>query len=76
MCWCSTFGYRVTVVCVCVTVICWCSTFGYRVTVVCELQYCVGTVQLGMGLLLCVSYCNVLVQYSWVQGYSFLCVLL
>ena len=38
----------------CVTVICWYSTVGYRVTVVCELQYCVGTVQLGTGIQQCV----------------------
>ena len=90
MCLCSTFGYRVTVLCVCycnvlvryiwvqgycvcVTVMCWCSTVGYRVTVVCVSVMCWCS-KFGTGLLLCVCYGNVLVQYSWVQGYS--CVLL
>ena len=60
--------------CVCVTVMCWCSIVGYRVIVVCVLLSCVGAIQLGTGLLLCVCYCNVLVQYSWVQGYCCVCV--
>jgi len=60
--------------CVCVTVMCWCSIVGYRVIVVCVLMSCVGAVQLGTGLLLCVCYYNVLVQYSWVQGYCCVCV--
>jgi len=60
--------------CVCVTVMCWCSTVGYRVTVVCVLQYRVGAVQLCTGLLFCVCYCNVIVQYSCVQGYCCVCV--
>jgi len=48
--------------CVCVTVMCWCSIVGYRVNVVCVLMSSVGAVQLGTGLLLCVCYCNMLVQ--------------
>jgi len=37
MSWCSIVGYRVIVVCVCVTVMCWCSIVGYRVFVLCVL---------------------------------------
>jgi len=59
--------------CVCVTVMCWCSIVAYRVIVVCVLT-CVGAVQLGTGLRLCVCYCNVFVQYSWVEGYCCVCV--
>ena len=54
-------------VCVCVNLMCWCSTVGYRVTFVCVLLKCVGAVHLGKGLMLRVCYCNVLVQYSWLQ---------
>jgi len=55
---------------------CWCSIVGYRVIVVCVLMSCVGEVQLGTGLVLCVCYCNVLVQYSWVRGYCRVCVVM
>jgi len=42
----------------------------------CVLLQCVGAVQLDAGLLLCVCYCNVLVQYSSVQGYCCVCVVM
>ena len=60
--------------CVCVNVMCWCSRVEYRFTVVCVLLKCVGAVHLGKGLMLRVCYCNVLVQYSWIQGYCCVCV--
>ena len=60
--------------CMCVTVMCWCIIVGYRFIVVYVLLYCVGAVWLGIGLILCMCYCNVLVQYSWVQGYFYVCV--
>jgi len=43
---------------------------------VCVLPKSVGAVHLDTMLLLCVSYCNVMVQYSCVQGYCGLCVIL
>jgi len=40
----------------------------------CVLMKCVATVQLCTGLLLCVCYSNALLQYSWVEGYCYVCV--
>jgi len=58
--------------CVCVTLMFWISTIRYRATVLCvTVMFC--TVQLGRRLLLCVCYCNLLVQYSCVQVYCYVC---
>ena len=38
------------------------------------LLQCVATVQYSRGIMLCVCYCNVLLQYSTVQRYGYVCV--
>jgi len=68
MCWYSTVGYRVPVMCLCVTVMYCYSTVGYRVTVMCVTVMCCYSQSGYRFTVMCVCYCNVLLQYSLGTG--------